>query len=51
LQQGAVLASLASEDLKWENTTQTDLGFDVGSLKQRFTLTVDYYKKQPTTCC
>lgn len=45
LQQGAVLATLASEDLKWENTTQTDIGFDVGFLRQRFTLTVDYYRK------
>jgi TonB-linked SusC/RagA family outer membrane protein len=45
LQQGAVLASLASEDLKWENTLQSDIGFDIGFLKQRFTLTVDYYRK------
>jgi TonB-linked SusC/RagA family outer membrane protein len=45
LQQGAVLANMASEDLKWESTPQTDLGFDVGFFKQRLTLTVDYYKK------
>ncbi|HEX6430557.1 MAG TPA: SusC/RagA family TonB-linked outer membrane protein, partial [Niastella sp.] len=45
LQQGAVLASMASEDLRWEGTSQSDIGFDVGFFKQRFTLTADYYKK------
>ena len=45
LQQGAVLSNMASEDLKWENTAQTDIGFDVGFLRQRLSLTVDYYKK------
>jgi len=45
LQQGAVLASMPSEDLRWENTTQTDVGLDVGFFKQRLSLTVDYYKK------
>jgi TonB-linked SusC/RagA family outer membrane protein len=45
LQQGAVLAKMASEDLKWESTAQTDLGFDVSFFKQRLSLTVDYYKK------
>lgn len=45
LQQGAVLASMASDDLKWETTAQTDVGFDVSLLHQRISLTVDYYKK------
>ncbi len=45
LQQGAVLASMENENLQWENTAQTDLGFDVGFLNQRFSLTVDYYRK------
>jgi TonB-linked SusC/RagA family outer membrane protein len=45
LQQGAVLASLASEDLRWENTAQTDVGFDIGFFNQRLTFTADYYKK------
>lgn len=45
IQQGAVLSSLASEDLKWENTSQTDVGLDLGFFKQRLSLTVDYYKK------
>lgn len=45
LQQGAVLSTLANPELKWENTTQTDVGFDAGFFNQRLTLTVDYYKK------
>ncbi|AEV99848.1 SusC/RagA family TonB-linked outer membrane protein [Niastella koreensis] len=45
LQQGAILASMANEDLKWETTGQTDVGFDVSFLHQRLSLTVDYYKK------
>ncbi|KAA2245135.1 TonB-dependent receptor [Chitinophaga agrisoli] len=45
LQQSAVLSTLASEDLKWENTAQTDVGLDLGFFKQRLTFTMDYYKK------
>ncbi|MBO9204113.1 MULTISPECIES: TonB-dependent receptor [Niastella] len=45
LQQGAVLANMANEDLKWENTAQTDVGVDVGLLNQRLSITLDYYKK------
>jgi TonB-linked SusC/RagA family outer membrane protein len=45
LQQGAVLSSMENKDLKWENTTQTDAGIDLGFFKQRLTLTADYYKK------
>jgi TonB-linked SusC/RagA family outer membrane protein len=45
LQQGAVLANMDNEDLKWENTAQTDLGLDVGLLNQRLSITLDYYKK------
>lgn len=45
LQQSAVPTSLASEDLKWENTAQTDLGLDIDFFKSRISLSVDYYKK------
>lgn len=45
LQQSAVPTSLASEDLKWENTAQTDLGLDVDFFQSRISLSVDYYKK------
>lgn len=37
---------LANPDLKWETTTQTNIGIDVGLLNDRFTLTFDYYNKQ-----
>jgi TonB-linked SusC/RagA family outer membrane protein len=45
IQQGAVLSTLASEDLKWENTAQTDAGLDLAFLKDRLSFTIDYYKK------
>lgn len=45
LQQSAIPTSLASEDLKWENTAQTDLGLDVDFFNSRISLAVDYYKK------
>jgi TonB-dependent starch-binding outer membrane protein SusC len=32
-------------DLKWETTAQTDIGVDVGFLKNRINLTADYYIK------
>ncbi|OKS86604.1 SusC/RagA family TonB-linked outer membrane protein [Mucilaginibacter polytrichastri] len=37
----------ANPDLKWEQTSQTDIGFDA-TLFQNFTLTVDVYKKKTT---
>lgn len=45
LAQGAIPEGLASEDLKWESTSQTDVGLDVGFFNERITLTADYYKK------
>ena len=32
-------------DLKWETTTQYDLGIDLGFFKNRYKLTFDYYNK------
>lgn len=32
-------------DLKWETTEQVDIGFDLGILNNRFTITADYYVK------
>ena len=32
-------------DLKWETTTQTNIGLDAGILNERFRLTFDYYIK------
>ncbi|UEG51630.1 TonB-dependent receptor [Mucilaginibacter daejeonensis] len=37
----------ANPDLKWEQTSQTDIGFDA-TLFQNLTLTVDAYKKKTT---
>jgi TonB-linked SusC/RagA family outer membrane protein len=45
LVQGIYLSSIANPQLKWESTAQTNIGFDVGFLKQRITFTADYYKK------
>lgn len=33
-------------NLKWETTTQTDIGLDAGILKERIKLTFDYYIKK-----
>jgi TonB-dependent starch-binding outer membrane protein SusC len=35
-------------NLKWETTTQTNVGFDAGLLKERFRITFDYYIKTTT---
>jgi TonB-linked SusC/RagA family outer membrane protein len=37
--------SYVNKNLKWESTKQFDLGLDIGFLKQRITLTADYYSK------
>jgi TonB-linked SusC/RagA family outer membrane protein len=43
--QGIIPNNLGNKDLKWETTTQTDIGLDLGFLNNRITLTTDYYKK------
>jgi TonB-linked SusC/RagA family outer membrane protein len=35
-------------DLKWETTTQTDIGVDMGFFKERITFSADYYIKRTT---
>lgn len=45
LTQGAYPSSIANPDLRWETTAQTNVGLDLGILKQRILLTADYYKK------
>ena len=37
---------LADPNLKWEETRQTDLGADMGFLKNRLTITIDYFSKK-----
>lgn len=44
----AVIGSLQNPSLKWENTTATDLGIDLGFFQNRFNLVVDVYKRTTT---
>ncbi|QEC54374.1 TonB-dependent receptor [Flavisolibacter ginsenosidimutans] len=41
----AVIGSLQNPSLKWENTTATDLGVDLGFFDNRLNLVVDVYKR------
>lgn len=43
---GFVLSSIANDNLKWETTTQTDVGVDLGFLDNRISLGFDLYWKQ-----
>ncbi len=45
LEAGLIPGNLGNRKLKWETTAQTDIGLDLGFLKNRITLTTDYYKK------
>ena len=40
---GVQLAREANPDLKWETSTQTNIGLDVGLLQDRIIFSVDYY--------
>ncbi|RZK39303.1 MAG: SusC/RagA family TonB-linked outer membrane protein [Pedobacter sp.] len=42
---GAVLPTLGNLDLRWETTATSDAGIDIGILKNKVELTVDYYRK------
>lgn len=39
-------ASLANPGLRWETTTQLDVGLDLAFLNNRITLSMDYYQKR-----
>lgn len=45
---GTEPSQLANPDLKWEKTAQFNIGVDVAFLKDRLSLTLDYYNKQTT---
>lgn len=45
---GTEPSQLANPDLKWEKTAQFNIGVDVAFLKDRMSLTLDYYNKQTT---
>lgn len=42
---GAVPISLGNSSLKWETTSQANIGYDLGLFKDRVSLTVDAYRK------
>jgi len=42
---GFDIARAANPNLKWESTTQTDIGLDLGLFNGRLNLTADYYVK------
>jgi TonB-linked SusC/RagA family outer membrane protein len=39
-------SNIPNPDLKWESTTQLNIGLNVGLFNDRITLTADYYNKQ-----
>jgi TonB-linked SusC/RagA family outer membrane protein len=42
---GSTVNSMANPNLKWEETTQYDLGVDLGFLKNKLNFTFDYYRR------
>lgn len=42
---GSTVNSMGNPNLKWEETTQYDLGIDLGLLKNRLNFTFDYYRR------
>lgn len=42
---GSIVNSVPNPNLKWEETTQFDVGFDLGLLKDRVSFTFDYYNR------
>lgn len=42
---GAVMDQLANPDLKWETTTEGDIGLDIGLFQNRVTINADIYNK------
>lgn len=40
--------NIPNPDLKWETTSTTDVGIDLGAFENRLTLVVDYYYKKTT---
>ena len=45
---GTTLTTLSNPDLKWEQTTQTDIGIDLGFLNNRLTVEADWYDRKST---
>ncbi len=45
---GAVPSTMVNNDLRWENTTQYNLGLDLGFIKSRLMITGEVYYKETT---
>jgi TonB-dependent starch-binding outer membrane protein SusC len=45
MQYGSSPSSIANPDVKWEESAQTDFGFDTRLFKDAFTFSFDYFKK------
>lgn len=45
---GVIPSTLPNEDLKWETTSQLDLGYDLSLFKNRVNIVADVYKKTTT---
>jgi len=45
LSNGAAPVVASNPDLKWETSTQTDIGLDLGFMQDRLMFSVDYYQK------
>ncbi len=45
---GTAPIQLANQDLKWETTAQTNVGVDIGIMRNRIKITADYYVKNTT---
>jgi TonB-dependent starch-binding outer membrane protein SusC len=43
---GSAINSLGNKDLEWETTKQTNIGFDLGILNNKITLTADYFHRR-----
>ncbi len=41
-------SGIANKELKWETTTQLDIGLDIGLMESRLNVTLDYYHKKTT---
>ncbi|MDR0961647.1 MAG: TonB-dependent receptor [Mediterranea sp.] len=45
---GARPSTMGNKDLRWETSTQTDIGFDARFFNQRLSFSMDYYIKKTT---
>lgn len=45
LNTGASVITLANPDIRWEETTQLDIGAEIGLLDDRFSAEIDYYQR------